>query len=231
LQLKNSQDIHEMTTVPTTTTIKLALDADVRRVALEEPTLAAMRKLVRQHFKLQPKQCKLLWLDDEGDMVTLATDAQVGEAITMAAAGETHRLLKIEVVRLETPASASSVKDTEPGSTTADAAPEGAALHALPGCMHGHRSHGGGKLRSMMRRWLMADGAGGIPYAAGTSEVTGSPGRAEPAAQAGCNYRGHGIGRSGKHCHWQLARCSAASRNAGPCLSPALPRAVDVVPS
>jgi hypothetical protein len=78
------------------TTVKLMLGADIRRAALDEPTLAALRALVKTHFKLGARACRLLWVDDEGDRVTLTADEQVQEALALAGSG--GRLLKIEVL-------------------------------------------------------------------------------------------------------------------------------------
>lgn len=71
-------------------TVKLCLDGDLRRVELPEATLRELRRAVKAQFpKLRLREWRLCVPDDEGDMVTLGTDAQLAHSLAAAAAAAT----------------------------------------------------------------------------------------------------------------------------------------------
>ncbi len=65
------------------TTVKLILSTtdEVRRVALSEPSLAAVHDAVRASWKLKRKAYRIAYLDDDGDVVSIVSDADVAFAI------------------------------------------------------------------------------------------------------------------------------------------------------
>lgn len=66
--------------------VKLNLDGDLRRVELAEPTLRALRRAVKAQFpKLRLREWRLCVPDEDGDMVTLGSDAQLAQAAAAVA--------------------------------------------------------------------------------------------------------------------------------------------------
>jgi len=78
-------------------TVKASYAGDMKRFTLAEaselPSVAALQQRCAGTFDLQ--QCRVSWRDEDGDLVTIATDADLDEAYTALCAA------KLSVLRLE----------------------------------------------------------------------------------------------------------------------------------
>ena len=145
----------------TGTQIKLECGGVICRVEITEPTLACLRRLVRAHMKIRPRDCRLVWVDNEGDAVTMTEDAHVAEALACAtASGAPHRMPRVGVISLvksteggaapaEAPADPGGAETATDGSPAEQPAPTGAAAEGDAGVstgprIFGRRHHAGG---------------------------------------------------------------------------------------
>lgn len=78
----------------TTCTIKLhhSVTGEVRKVTIAQPPVfKALKEAIREHFKLKPRVCRLTYVDEEGDAVTVFNDASLAEVL-LSAGGRIPRI-------------------------------------------------------------------------------------------------------------------------------------------